>query len=598
MKTKILLLPLILLLAISADVHADTGTTSDGFVWSSDGVTVTITSYAGSGGAVNIPATINSLPVTSIGDYAFQNLAGLTGVTIPASVASIGNGAFLSCSMLILAEFLGNAPAMGLDVFYGATSGFTVEYHAGTTGFTSPTWQGYPSVSSDSLTRVIGLSGNLTFGNVTVNATKTSTMVISNTGSDTLTVSGIAYPSGYSGNWRSGTIAAGGTQNVAVTFRPTAVQGYNGTITVSSDATSGSGAVAVSGAGIAASTRVIGVSGNLTFGSVTVNTTKTLTMRVANTGNATLTVSGIGYPAGFSGNWTSGTITAGGNRTVAVTFSPTAGQGYNGTVTVSSDATSGNGTIAASGTGIGAPTRVIGLSGNLAFGNVTVNATKTSAMVIANTGSAALTVSGIAYPAGFSGNWTGGTIAAGGNQTVAVTFAPAAAQGYNGTITVSSDMTGGTNTAPVSGTGVAVFSPYASWQATKFSPADIGAGLSAPAVDFDHDGMANILEYAFGKDPKTADFPDVVSTVSGSNLQVSFPCDAACTDITYIVQTSPDLATWTDIATSAGGAATLPVGVLSVVDDTGTGARTVTVTDSAMLPTNAQRFLRVKVTSP
>jgi hypothetical protein len=73
-------------------------------------------------------------------------------------------------------------------------------------------------------------------------------------------------------------------------------------------------------------------------------------MTIANSGNATLTVSSISYPAGFSGAW-SGTIAAGGSQNVTVTFAPTALISYGGTVTVNSDATSGTSTISASGTG-------------------------------------------------------------------------------------------------------------------------------------------------------------------------------------------------------------------------------------------------------
>jgi len=61
---------------------------------------VAITKYAGPGGAVGIPETINGLPVISIGKGAFLYCASLTGVTIPSSVTSIGSQAFGGCSSL------------------------------------------------------------------------------------------------------------------------------------------------------------------------------------------------------------------------------------------------------------------------------------------------------------------------------------------------------------------------------------------------------------------------------------------------------------------------------------------------------------------
>ena len=41
---------------------------------------------------------------------------------------------------------MGNAPTMGTSVFAGAASGFTVYYYNGATNFSTPTWDGYPSV--------------------------------------------------------------------------------------------------------------------------------------------------------------------------------------------------------------------------------------------------------------------------------------------------------------------------------------------------------------------------------------------------------------------------------------------------------------------
>lgn len=43
---------------------------------------------------INIPATIENLPVTHIGDYAFSSCDSLRSITLPDSVTSIGNYAF------------------------------------------------------------------------------------------------------------------------------------------------------------------------------------------------------------------------------------------------------------------------------------------------------------------------------------------------------------------------------------------------------------------------------------------------------------------------------------------------------------------------
>jgi hypothetical protein len=52
---------------------AATAQQSGDFTYTNDCCAVTITGYTGPGGAVIIPDTINGLPVTAIGDSAFQN---------------------------------------------------------------------------------------------------------------------------------------------------------------------------------------------------------------------------------------------------------------------------------------------------------------------------------------------------------------------------------------------------------------------------------------------------------------------------------------------------------------------------------------------
>ena len=51
-------------------------------------------------GEIVIPDKIDGLPVTSIGEYAFEYCSGLTSVTIPDSVTSINKWAFYDCSGL------------------------------------------------------------------------------------------------------------------------------------------------------------------------------------------------------------------------------------------------------------------------------------------------------------------------------------------------------------------------------------------------------------------------------------------------------------------------------------------------------------------
>lgn len=136
----------------------------------------------------------------------------------------------------------------------------------------------------------------------------------------------------------------------------------------------------------------------------------------------------------------------------------------------------------------------IALAGNLAFGNLTVGASVTSVLTISNSGSADLTITGIAYPSGFSGNWNGGTIAAAGSQAVTVTFAPAAAAAYTGTITVTGNQASGTNTMAISGTGGAATTFTLAGIVTESAPttSTVLAGATVRFVDGANQGKSAV----------------------------------------------------------------------------------------------------------
>ena len=92
-------------------------------------------------------------------------------------------------------------------------------------------------------TRIISLSGNTTgdelaFGDVQVGTSATETLTISNSGNSTLTWSIPSTGNGvFTGSPTSGTVAAGGSTSVTITFTPTEAIGYSVTLEVTSDAT-------------------------------------------------------------------------------------------------------------------------------------------------------------------------------------------------------------------------------------------------------------------------------------------------------------------------------------------------------------------------
>ena len=121
-----------------------------------------------------------------------------------------------------------------------------------------------------------------------------------------------------------------------------------------------------------------------------------------------------------------------------------------------------------------APTRLITVDGNLAFGNVTVGSSKDVSFTIRNAGTGTLTVSGLSITSGlgaFTASWTSGAVAANATQSVTVHFAPTTAQAYSGTITINADHTSGTNTIAVSGTGTS-----SSSGGSTPAPPSIGSG--------------------------------------------------------------------------------------------------------------------------
>lgn len=99
--------------------------------------------------------------ITTIAYRAFNNCVNLSSITIPAKVQTIEGEAFAGCSNLSMAEFLGNAPVvLGRRCFSDVSSQFTITYYSSTSGWTTPVWNGYPTICADPISDYSTLDDN------------------------------------------------------------------------------------------------------------------------------------------------------------------------------------------------------------------------------------------------------------------------------------------------------------------------------------------------------------------------------------------------------------------------------------------------------
>jgi FG-GAP-like repeat/Abnormal spindle-like microcephaly-assoc'd, ASPM-SPD-2-Hydin/FG-GAP repeat len=209
----------------------------------------------------------------------------------------------------------------------------------------------------------------------------------------------------------------------------------------------------------------VGVPATLVFGNQNLGGNKTLTLIITNTGTAGLNVTGASVSGTNSADFTaalntcSSSVSAGGNCSVNVTFTPTIVGGENATLTVADNAGTGTQTVSLTGTGVGVPTAGIAPP-SLSFGSQIVNTTSAAQTVtLSNTGSAALSITSVPISGGFAEtNNCGSTLAAPGTCTIGVTFTPTSTGPFSGTLTITDNSsTGSTQTVMLSGTGLAAF---------------------------------------------------------------------------------------------------------------------------------------------
>ncbi len=144
--------------------------------------------------------------IVAIDSYAFWGCSALKAITFGGIIDSIGEGAFLSCRDLSIALFCGNAPtsfggsATSSAVFDDVSANFTIFYRSGTTGWTSPTWKGYPAVCRDDVATDFSTLDSDNRNVQGVYFRLNNTAMTATVGKNTTTDNNAGYAGGQSGN--------------------------------------------------------------------------------------------------------------------------------------------------------------------------------------------------------------------------------------------------------------------------------------------------------------------------------------------------------------------------------------------------------------
>jgi len=156
-----------------------------------------------------------------------------------------------------------------------------------------------------------------------------------------------------------GSVLAGASCSINVTFTPAATGSRTGSLNIVSNLSGSPLPVPLTGTGIAA-TRIVTLSGtSLTFPNQTVGSTTTAQgITLSTTGNSGLTISNLGISGTNASEFAEtdncgGSVAAGASCTINVTFSPAATGARTGTLNITDNATSPQSpqTVALSGTG-------------------------------------------------------------------------------------------------------------------------------------------------------------------------------------------------------------------------------------------------------
>ncbi|MEY9962720.1 hypothetical protein ABIA33_000746 [Streptacidiphilus sp. MAP12-16] len=558
-----------------------------------------------------------------------------TGATSTAQTVTVSNptGTAASVSSIATTGDFAQTNTCGSSIAANGSCTVNVTFSPTTTG----TRTGNLTVNAGGTTNTVSLSGSGTAPGPVLNATPANlsfaatvvgssaaaqTVTVSNSGTTSATVSGVAVTGDFSQTNNCSTVAVGASCTVSVGFKPTTGGSRTGTLTVSSNANNTPTTVALAGSGIDSTTNIaagrpasasssngtyvpanltdpdpstywesangafpqwaqVDLGQNYSVGKVVLKLppstawgarTQTLSVLGSTDGSNFSTIVGsAGYT--FDPNSNSNTVTIPFNASTAryVRVNITANTGWSAGQLSDFEVFPSGGGGTSSATLSANPT-------SLTYASQALNTSSSAQTVtVTNTGTAAATVSSIATTGDFAQTNTCGTIAAGASCTVGVTFVPTASGTRTGNLTITSNASNSPTTVALTGTGAGTVSTnLAAGKATgESSHTDV-----YPSSNVTDGNQGTYWESANNAFPQWVQV-DLGSAQSASRVVLQLPAGWGARNQTLSLLGSTDGTTFSTVKSSA----------TYTFDPTSNN--TVTITFAA----TTQRYFRVNITA-
>ncbi|WP_042392969.1 choice-of-anchor D domain-containing protein [Streptacidiphilus carbonis] len=560
-----------------------------------------------------------------------------TGATSAAQTVTVTNptGAAAAVSSIAASGDFAQTNTCGSSIAANGSCSVSVTFKPTATGSRS----GSLTANAGGVTNTVSLSGTgtapgpvlnaspggLNFaGTVVGSSAAGQSVTVTNSGTSSATVSGVAVTGDFSQTNNCSSIAVGASCTVDVGFKPTAGGSRTGTLTVTSNANNSPTTVGLSGTGIDSSTDIAAgrqatasssngayVPANLTdadastywesangsfpqwaqvdlgqsysVGKVVLKlppatawSARTETLSVQGSTDGT-TFSNIVGSAGYTFDPNAD------NNTVTITFNAATARYVRVNVTANtgwSAAQLSDFEVFPSGSGGGNPAATLSANpSSLTFASQALNTSSSAQSVtVSNTGTAAAAVSSVAATGDFSQTNTCGTaIAAGASCTVSVVFKPTASGARTGSLTVASNASDNPLTVALTGTGAGTVSTdLAAGKATgESSHTDVYP--SSNVTDGNQNSYWESADNAF---PQWVQV-DLGSAQSASRVVLQLPAGWGARNQTLSLTGSTDGSTFSTVKSSA----------TYTFDPSANN--TVTIT----FPATTQRYFRVNITA-